>query len=246
MLRLFFSVLLLCLSSVVAHADGSIQASFTVREPDGVRPAAVQNLTVILATVDSLTLTWTAPGDDGDQGRATRYEVRYALSSITNEAEWDGATLVSHPPVPQVAGSEEIFVVAGLESSTTYYFVLKAVDEGGNWSVLSNCAQGTTLHDFGADSTIVYLPIVISQAGFDKAAPPSWAKTELDPGTQSIDSTSALPDPLPLTSKDAASVSTPAHDPSLKTSATSHPLEPLLVLWRKLVGSLASAAKVPR
>ena len=31
-----------------------------------------------------VTLTWTASGDDGSTGRATQYDLRYSLSTITS------------------------------------------------------------------------------------------------------------------------------------------------------------------
>lgn len=92
---------------------------------------------------NSATLTWTAPGDDGSVGQATAYDVRYATSAIT-EQNWDGATAVANPPTPGTAGTQESFVVGGLNPSTTYYFAIKTVDEAGNWSPVSNIASKST------------------------------------------------------------------------------------------------------
>ena len=39
---------------------------------------------------DSLQLSWTAPGDDGNVGTATRYEMRMSPSPIS-EANWSSA-----------------------------------------------------------------------------------------------------------------------------------------------------------
>jgi hypothetical protein len=92
----------------------------------------------------SITLNWTAPGDDGDVGQATAYDVRYSTSPIT-EQNWDSATPVDGEPAPSPAGSAESFTVSGLQPSTTYYFAIKTSDEAGNWSGLSNVAMVTTI-----------------------------------------------------------------------------------------------------
>ncbi len=94
----------------------------------------------------SVTLTWTAPGDDGSTGTAAVYDIRYSTSPI-NEANWNSATQVTGEPAPQAAGSSESVTVTGLEWSTTYYFAIKAADEADNWSALSNVASFTTAPD---------------------------------------------------------------------------------------------------
>ncbi|HDL04373.1 MAG TPA: hypothetical protein ENH25_09605, partial [candidate division Zixibacteria bacterium] len=95
------------------------------------------------ATSNSVTLNWTAPGDDGNNGTASQYDIRYSLNPIT-EANWGSATVVSGVPVPRPAGSQESFDVTGLEPSTTYYFAIKAADEVLNWSSLSNVVAKST------------------------------------------------------------------------------------------------------
>ena len=85
----------------------------------------------------SVTLRWTAPGDDGMVGRAKAYVLRYSTAPIT-DANFANATPVAAVPAPMPAGSLEAFQVTGLVLSTGYYFALKAVDAAGNWSGLSN------------------------------------------------------------------------------------------------------------
>src|SRR5262249_4960721 len=71
----------------------------------------------------------------------------YSTGPIT-PANFDVATLVSGLPTPSPAGSHEQVRVTGLEAGRLYYFALKAVDDDGNWSLLSNVAikvaPGTT------------------------------------------------------------------------------------------------------
>jgi hypothetical protein len=91
----------------------------------------------------TVTLSWTAPGNNGLVGLASQYDIRYSTSPITN-ANWAVATKVSNLPAPKPAGNREIFKVTGLLPATTYYLALKTADSKPNWSLLSNNALKTT------------------------------------------------------------------------------------------------------
>jgi len=104
----------------------------------------VTNLRTSNPTLDSITLNWTAPGDDGNTGTAWKYDVRFSTSPIT-DANWNAAAQCAGEPAPKPAGSSEAFTVRGLTPNTTYYFALKTADEVSNWSGLSNVASGATL-----------------------------------------------------------------------------------------------------
>jgi len=84
---------------------------------------------------------WFAPGDDGYVGRASRYDIRYRPASngpITNELSWSRATRAVGEPTPSLAGSVDSIVIGGLGYGALYYFCLRAYDEVGNRSPLSN------------------------------------------------------------------------------------------------------------
>lgn len=100
-------------------------------------------VSVSATTSSAITLTWTAPGDDGAVGQATSYEIRYSTSPITDQ-NFSQATLASGAPVPQPAGSTETFTVNNLSAGTLYFFALKTRDEVGNTSILSNVASKQT------------------------------------------------------------------------------------------------------
>ncbi|MDQ7054819.1 MAG: Ig-like domain-containing protein [candidate division KSB1 bacterium] len=116
--------------------------SFTVNQ-DATAPATVTDLIVSSVSGTSVTLQWTAPGDDGNTGTAAKYEVRYSTSSI-NSTNFDSAILAPNAPFPSPAGTVETMTITGLSTGTTYYFRLKARDEAGNVSDLSNQASATT------------------------------------------------------------------------------------------------------
>lgn len=89
---------------------------------------------------DSVSLSWTSPGDDGDVGTASVYDMRVSTSTITL-ANWSAATQVTGLPSPLVAGSTQSVTVHGLTPGTTYYFAIRTSDEAGNWSAVSNVAR---------------------------------------------------------------------------------------------------------
>ena len=122
---------------------GLIILRYTGGGPDVTPPSTITDLAASNPTSDSITLTWTAPGDDGDVGVASQYDIRYSTSPI-DEGNWDTAMQVIGEPPPKLAGSEESFVVTGLSPGTRYYFAIKTTDEVPNWSDLSNVASGMT------------------------------------------------------------------------------------------------------
>jgi len=100
------------------------------------------------AAAAQVTVEWTAPADDGADcttGPATGYDLRYSTAAI-NEANWAAATKAPgiDTVVPTACGGTEEFVVTGLSPNTTYYMGVRAVDDAGNWSLISNVIQITT------------------------------------------------------------------------------------------------------
>jgi len=116
---------------------------------EAVAPAAVADLAVVTAGDNSLTLQWTAPGDDGNTGTATRYEIRHSLNPI-NAANFNNATEVANPPAPLIAGTVQQFTVTPVDTTATRHFALRAFDELDNPSPVSNDAlwtpRGTLVH----------------------------------------------------------------------------------------------------
>ncbi|HUU70789.1 MAG TPA: discoidin domain-containing protein [Planctomycetota bacterium] len=106
-------------------------------------PGAITDLAVGFSAIDSLVVTFTATGDDWLVGTAAEYDLRYSTAPIT-EATWGDATPVSGLPAPKPAGSPEGFVVSGLDEDTFYYLAIKARDDRGYESPISNVATGKT------------------------------------------------------------------------------------------------------
>lgn len=96
-------------------------------------------------TETSITLAWTAPGDDSLTGQATRYDLRWSLTPIATLTDFARATPVSGVPTPSIAGAIESATVSGLTPATQYWFALRTQDDVGNLSDLSNIVTGSTL-----------------------------------------------------------------------------------------------------
>ena len=122
---------------------GRLNAFMSIAEPDSTPPGSIGDLVTTDPGSNTMGLHWTATGDDGSSGRASRYEIRYSTSPI-NESNWSAATPAPGPD-PRPAGTAESFEVAGLSFSTAYYFAIKAFDEFNNTGPLSNVANGMTL-----------------------------------------------------------------------------------------------------
>jgi hypothetical protein len=93
----------------------------------------------------SLTLDWPIAGDDGIYGQAASYEAKYSAMPITL-ANWDTAT-----PVPgdimasSLPGMMET-VITGLTADQEYYVAVKATDDQGLVSGLSNVLTAKTIN----------------------------------------------------------------------------------------------------
>ncbi|MFA5140217.1 MAG: gliding motility-associated C-terminal domain-containing protein [Elusimicrobiota bacterium] len=114
-----------------------------------ITPPAAASISVQSCARRSLTLSWTAPGDDGTSGQAASYDLRVSiLGPIDTFAKFDAAAPVAGLPAPQAAGALESFTVPSLNPGSTYYFALRTADEAPNASGLSNPLTGKTLDLF--------------------------------------------------------------------------------------------------
>lgn len=104
---------------------------------DHVAPDRIFDLEAGAVSDTTVELTWTVPGDDGTEGTAAKYDIRYHTEVITEE-NWGEAVTVDGADPPGGSGTNDAFVVDALEPSTDYYFCIKTRDELFNWSPMSN------------------------------------------------------------------------------------------------------------
>lgn len=132
---------LLMLTFVVSCSDDEE----IVVTPDSTPPGDVTDLEATAVDTASVSLEWTASGDDGAEGTADGYVVRWSLASIS-ESNWNQAQILGSAPAPGPPGASESMLVGDLDPDTEYFFALKVTDEAGNLSGLSNGVSART-HD---------------------------------------------------------------------------------------------------
>nr|XP_045600809.1 uncharacterized protein LOC123759653 isoform X1 [Procambarus clarkii] len=123
-------------------------------DTDNYPPVDVRDLKVVPLDTHSVTLTWTTPGDDLDYGTASSYVIR--LTDRINdlqESQFDRAperTLLRASEILVAAGAYQVAGTAvrvtiplqePLQEGNVYYVALKAYDNHGNASPVSNLAR---------------------------------------------------------------------------------------------------------
>ena len=110
---------------------------------DIINPSSITDLSISDKRPISLKISWTAPGDDENEGTALIYDIRYSTSVLT-EDNWEMGNSPTNIPDPMVAGTLQSMIIIGLTPETSYYIGIKTTDEQYNTSGLSNIASATT------------------------------------------------------------------------------------------------------
>ncbi|XP_029473621.1 calcium-activated chloride channel regulator 2-like [Rhinatrema bivittatum] len=97
---------------------------------------------------DNFHLSWTAPGDNYDQGNAASYEIRRSMNPLMLRDSFENAILVNTSHLtPRPTGFKETFSLLPQDlafgNGTVLYFAIRAMDKASLWSDVSNIAQGT-------------------------------------------------------------------------------------------------------
>lgn len=111
---------------------------------DKISPAAITDLKIIDSSYSSLIVSWTTTGDDSLTGNVNRYDLRYLSEPLTND-NWDSgiACTTGFQIIPP--GLEDTIIIQDLPSNGEFYVALKAIDEVGNETSVSNCIRGATI-----------------------------------------------------------------------------------------------------
>jgi len=126
-------------SVVDCHANAPYTAGWY---GDTVSPGPVSNFvynSALMTEPGTVVLEWIATGDDnGDDGTAYRYEVRYSDTlTLDTGANFNSATIAGNPPSVDRKNKQQRMTVKGLTPGTRYSFNLKTYDEEGNLAPLS-------------------------------------------------------------------------------------------------------------
>ncbi|OCT82887.1 calcium-activated chloride channel regulator 1 [Xenopus laevis] len=115
--------------------------------PDMFKPERITDLDAKIKGKE-VEVTWTATGDDLDQGNASMYDLRMSLNSKDLLENFENATNVNVTHLtPQEAGARETFTFTPenivIKNGTIIFFALIAFDEAGLKSDTSNLARAT-------------------------------------------------------------------------------------------------------
>jgi predicted secreted protein len=117
------------------------------QNPDIAPPSTIENLGISSVTDNSITLTWTAPGDGGKDSNATQYVVRYSTTGPITRDSWSQAIPYPQSWTPAKNGTIETHTITGLTPATCYWFAVEACDTDGNYGAISNSPSATTSSD---------------------------------------------------------------------------------------------------
>ncbi|XP_004431628.1 PREDICTED: calcium-activated chloride channel regulator 2 isoform X1 [Ceratotherium simum simum] len=107
---------------------------------------------------EEVTLSWTAPGEDLDQGQANSYEIRMSKSLKNIQDDFNNAILVNTSKLtPRQAGTKETFTFSPrlftngpehqpkgeTQESNRIYVAIRAIDRNSLKSAVSNIAQAS-------------------------------------------------------------------------------------------------------
>ncbi|XP_027426018.2 calcium-activated chloride channel regulator 2 isoform X2 [Zalophus californianus] len=125
--------------------------------PDVFPPCKITDLHAVKVE-EEVTLFWTAPGEDYDQGHANSYEIRISKSLQNIQDDFNNAILVNTSKLnPQQAGTKEVFTFSPklftngpdhqpdgeTQESHRIYVAIRAIDRNSLKSAVSNIAQAS-------------------------------------------------------------------------------------------------------
>jgi hypothetical protein len=117
---------------------------YNLLEDDQIPPAPIEDLTVTNVTSNSISLKWTATGDDGNEGDAARYKIRISTEPIDEDNFEKAIEILGGGPPPKKRGEKMEVTIIGLKKDTLYYVAIKALDNVGNASKISNVVSVKT------------------------------------------------------------------------------------------------------
>ncbi|XP_070558064.1 calcium-activated chloride channel regulator 1-like [Ptychodera flava] len=138
-------------------SGGVIQVPVTIGTNDVFPPSRITDLRVTQTSYEdkTITLQWTAPGEDFDVGTAQEYDLRYSVNFTTFVQDFlegvpltdDNVTAGNNLTSPGQFGSVETatILLSDVISDVTYFFGVRALDDSGNEGEPSNIVSARFL-----------------------------------------------------------------------------------------------------
>uniref|UniRef100_A0A671S880 Calcium-activated chloride channel regulator 4-like n=1 Tax=Sinocyclocheilus anshuiensis TaxID=1608454 RepID=A0A671S880_9TELE len=126
----------------------SFEVKLSSTTPPNFPPNRITDLSAELQE-DTVFLSWTAPGEDLDQGTAKSYEIRWSFDLDMLRNSFSNGHVVNTAAVsPQEAGSDEqhsFNLSFPIQNGTTLFFAVQSEDEQNATSETSNIAQASKI-----------------------------------------------------------------------------------------------------
>jgi hypothetical protein len=118
-------------------------------EQDAVAPSRPGDFAPTVVKSSTVTLAFTAPGDDGNVGNATRYEIRIRAGEDITAENFASSQLAGVVVVPGIAGATQELVLERLLWETDYSVGIRAIDNCQNAGELAVTSFRTTERELG-------------------------------------------------------------------------------------------------
>lgn len=179
---------------------------------DTTPPAPISGLTAQVTGSDTVVLSWTASGDDGNSGRAAQYDLRFARESLT-EKSFLSATRLPEGRAPLDAGQPESYSAIDLPGATALSFGIRVRDEAGNWSPPAIVGPVTTEADTIPPAIISHFRL--STTG-DKSLTLAWTSSGDDSVRGRVDHYDLRYSGIPITAQNWPQAHPAVFNPEIK------------------------------
>ncbi|MBU2529838.1 MAG: fibronectin type III domain-containing protein, partial [Elusimicrobia bacterium] len=112
------------------------------------QPTPINGFEALTISSHSISLSWTGVNSDfyRKTGSVSRYLIKYSsIAAINSDADFANASLYSQNWTPLTVGVNETQIVEGFNPATTYYFVIRGVNEHSICGERSNIAYALAL-----------------------------------------------------------------------------------------------------
>ena len=179
---------------------GAIERTPGDPHEDQIAPGTIDDLTGTPSIEGGIQLSWTAAGSDGNIGTAAEYMIYYSANTFEDASE-STVTGINPEMNPSQSGTNEYFLLDGLDYGSGYYIRIITLDEIGQLSDLSNeivvetlNAPSMTVSTTGASITLPAESEGTRQLtlGNDGQSLLEWSATIITDDTSSVRSSSPV------------------------------------------------------